>query len=109
MLESAFARIERDLRLLTIKLPPLTILHRMASAEVGTSLPALAGSALDLPEGTEASLAAGVLSRIQDNVIDELGRPWPELTIENRYAGVLEPSAAGVGIWTAAVDDERHG
>lgn len=120
MLESAFARIERDLRLLTIKVPPLTILHRMTSAEVGASLPALAGSALDPPEaneflvqfgthwfrylseGTEASLAAGVLSQIQDDIIDELGRPWPELTIENRYAGILEPSPSGVGIWTAA-------
>lgn len=120
MLESAFARIERDLRLLTIEVPPLTILHRMTSAEVGASLPALAGSALEPPkaneflvqfgmhwfrhlsEGTEASLAAGVLSRIQDDVIHELGRPWPELTIENRYAGILEPLPSGVGIWTAA-------
>ena len=119
MLESAFERIERDLHRLSIEVPSLTILHRMTSHEVGASLPALGDSALEEPqaneflvqfgthwfrhfsEGTEASLAAGVLSVIQDDVIGELGRPWPELTIDNRFPGVLEPSPSGVGVWAS--------
>ena len=50
------------------------------------------GSVSSLEEAADdpAGLAAAVASTLQDYVIDELGRPWPEVEIDGRPA-VLEP------------------
>lgn len=53
----------------------------------------------DVPDSTGA-LAVEMASMLQDWVIDDLYRPWPEVTVGGRYA-VLEPrvGADGAAEW----------
>lgn len=53
----------------------------------------------DVPDSTGA-LAVEMASMLQDWVIDDLHRPWPEVTVGGQY-GVLEPrvGADGAAEW----------
>jgi hypothetical protein len=55
---------------------------------------------LGLESGVEIA-CADAADALQDDVIDLLGRPWPELcTADGTYVGVLSPtSTGGIAIW----------
>ena len=62
-------------------------------------------TSLDDAAGDEAALTVEVASSLQDFVIDETGRPWPEVVHAGR-ATVLDPAVASDGraCWVARGD-----
>jgi hypothetical protein len=51
-----------------------------------------------------AHALAEIASKIQDDVIDELGRGWPELSLDGAFGGVLSPGVddSGEASWFGA-------
>lgn len=120
-IESVLRAVSADLAHVGVDLPPLSMLDRSTGQLVGCPNLDLPTSALEPPEPHEIlvqfgehwfrvaggltwpELTAAVASRLQDDVVDLLGRGWPELTVRGRFAGILEPSVSGpLAVWASA-------
>ncbi len=117
-LHDAYVTITRDLARLTVRCPDLTLLDRTSGQQVGAPDPHLATEAIEEPEPREtlvrsgarvfrvsgadsaAELTVQIMSPLQDDVMDLLGRPWHQLTVDGAFVGVLEPAVEhDVPVW----------
>lgn len=120
-LRSLLDVLQRDLQHVSAPQPGLTILDRETGLTAGAANPSLPAVVSEPAEPGELVVgfgrrwfrvtgaaargqqAAEVMSRLQDDVIDSLGRPWPELTVTGSFSGVLEPvEIEGQAVWRSA-------
>lgn len=118
-LRSALRSIVADVSRVSVPLPALSLFDACSGAGAGRDVDELMRSTrADTPPdpwgrfGTHTfrltassleELLVAVAAAVQDDVMDELGRPWPEVTGSGgAFSGVLTPSMdeAGRAVWS---------